>query len=199
MFLALTKQKSSNISFIFTAIASGIRLIHNIKHYTPKSILKIIYDYPSLIKHNSLSNESVKENTLCSGIFIRKDAFKKIDKTRYSLQTNSLGKDKKLVEYDILFNERYIPKAAGSCFIRNKEIITSAYHIIDATGLSKELFAQHYYAVFGITDTTAEAVILPTENLIELAEVTSHHTHENMDFIDFKIKGNIPSFIKIPK
>lgn len=163
-----------------------------------KGIYNIIYNYPSLLKYNRLTNPSIKQNILCAGIFIRKDQLQKLDTSNYVINTHLIGKDKNLLSTDFMYMERYIKKAAGSCFFKNEDTISSAYHIVDATGGDIQMFIENYCAVFGFINSSTETVFIPKEHVIELDSVIASATDENIDFIDFKIKGKIPSFIKIP-
>ncbi|MFN8284116.1 MAG: serine protease [Chitinophagales bacterium] len=160
-------------------------------------LYKVIYSFPKLTKQNSVTDKTIQHQALCAGIFIKKDQLQLINDTTYSLQTQHLGKDKNLHVSDIFYNERYIKKAAGSCFVKSKNTVSTAYHVVDSVG-DIDIFIDNYVVVFGLTDTGDATIFLPKENAIELEKVIASDSSENYDFIDFKLKDTIPSFVKVP-
>ena len=162
-------------------------------------IYKIIYDYPTMIRHRYLVDANQKKNVLSAGIFIRKDQLKKIDEHTYTIETHSIGKQKNLISTDYFYHERFLKHAAGTCFAKDTQTISTAYHIINATGLDVDLFIENYFVLFGYTNSSEEIVTIHSNQIIELDSVIYADNSTDDDFIDFKIKEELPSFVEIPK
>jgi len=175
------------------------KLIFSLPKIAQKFVYKIIYDYPTMLRHRHLTDLKLKKNTLSAGIFIRKDQLIKTGDNTYKLETHSIGKQKKLISTDYFFHERFLKHAAGSCFVKDKQTISTAYHIINATGLDVDLFIKNYVVLFGYTNSSEEVIIINENQLIELDSVVHANNNTNDDFIDFKIKQQLPSFVEIPK
>ncbi len=163
------------------------------------SIYKIIYDYPTMIRHRHLVDDKQKKNVLSAGIFIRKDQLKKTDNHRYTIETHSIGKQKNLIRTDYFYHERFLKNAAGTCFVKDNQTISTAYHIINATGMDVDLFIKNYIVLFGYTNSCEEIISIHENQIIELESVIHSDNNTDADYIDFKIKMPLPSFVKIPK
>ena len=189
--------KNVNILNDYYAVSLLHFLIHSLRKIG-KSVYRIIYDTPSMLKYDK-ADDKTRQTILSAGIFIRKDQLKKTAGNQYEFSTRQVGEDKNLHAGDCMFAERYIRKAAGSCYAKDRNTISTAYHIIDAAGGDTKMFIENYFAVFGFTGCTTETVLLPEECVTELEKVTAFDTNEKVDFIDFKVKGGVPGFVNIPK
>ncbi|MBK6276094.1 MAG: hypothetical protein IPF58_16025 [Saprospirales bacterium] len=150
-----------------------------------------------MIRHRHLVDINQKECTKCC-IFIRKDQLK-TDEHTYIIETHSIGKQKNLISSDYFYNERFLKHAAGTCFAKDYQTISTAYHIINATGLDVDLFIENYFVLFGYTNSSEEVVSIHANQIIELDSVIYSNNNLDADFIDFKIKKELPSFVEIPK
>ena len=61
------------------------------------------------------------------------------------------------------------------------------------------MFIKNYVVLFGYTNSSEEVIIINENQLIELDSVVHANNNTNDDFIDFKIKQQLPSFVEIPK
>ncbi len=189
-------------SWIDYFAVSGAHLLESISQKMNEWVRYIIYDYPTSVKHSRLTDEKMKQHALCAGILVMNDQLLETeDGTHYRIQTYKVGRDKKLEPGDMLYHERYIRKAAGSCFVRNKQTITTAYHVVDAAGGGMDTFIQNYSVVFGLTAdmNMNDYVLLPKENVVRLESVVASDTREDADYVDFKVKDELPAFVHIPE
>lgn len=189
----------NKISFANYQLHAVVQLIILLFKKTNNFIYRIIYDYPTMIRHRHLVDINQKKNVLSAGIFIRKDQLKKTDEHTYIIETHSIGKQKNLISSDYFYNERFLKHAAGTCFAKDNQTISTAYHIINATGLDVDLFIENYFVLFGYTNSSEEVVSIHANQIIELDSVIYSNNNLDADFIDFKIKKELPSFVEIPK
>lgn len=189
----------TDTDFIQQALFNVLYSINTVLKNAEEFLYKVIYDYPTMIRHRHLVDRKMKKNVLCAGIFIRKDQLTKINDHTYGIKTHSVGEQKNLIASDYFYNERFLKNAAGTCFVKDKKTISTAYHIINATGLSTDLFIKNYVALFGFTDSSEKDIYINKSQIVELESTANADKSLDADSIDFTIKNELPSFIEVPK